>query len=317
MASNNSPVLPRALISSVSSASIWEGSMVQESECNPQQILNSSEDQQVNHSESTDDSPLSAQEQQGSSDDPADAWFNAAGILLSLKHAAAERSARMGNPTDTPQWTPSVGDPSISQSQTSSISMDGFASASVDTAVFLSAAVHNPCGAECAQDFYSGSIFQEETVLSDRESSDVPGSKANKCRLCDKVYARPSTLRTHMRTHSGEKPYQCHICMKSFSQDANLTAHLRIHSGEKPFKCLVCDRRFAQSSSVTTHMRTHTGERPYRCKMCSRGFADSSTLTKHLRTHTGEKPYKCKICQLKFSQSGNLNRHMRVHEHGM
>ena len=55
MASNNSPVLPRALISSVSSASIWEGSMVQESECNPQQILNSSEDQQVNHSESTDD----------------------------------------------------------------------------------------------------------------------------------------------------------------------------------------------------------------------------------------------------------------------
>lgn len=29
--------------------------MVQESECNPQQILNSSEDQQVNHSESTDD----------------------------------------------------------------------------------------------------------------------------------------------------------------------------------------------------------------------------------------------------------------------
>ena len=127
--------------------------------------------------------------------------------------------------------------------ETSSISMDGFASASVDTAVFLSAAVHNPCGAECTQDFYSGSIFQEETVLSDRESSDVPGSKANKCRLCDKVYARPSTLRTHMRTHSGEKPYQCHICMKSFSQDANLTAHLRIHSGEKPFKCLVCDRR--------------------------------------------------------------------------
>ena len=29
--------------------------MVQENECNPQQILNSSEDQQVNHSESTDD----------------------------------------------------------------------------------------------------------------------------------------------------------------------------------------------------------------------------------------------------------------------
>lgn len=62
--------------------------------------------------------PLS-QEQSSSSDDPADAWFNAAGILLSLKHAAAERSARMGNPMDAyvVQWAPSGNDPSIAQLQ--------------------------------------------------------------------------------------------------------------------------------------------------------------------------------------------------------
>ncbi|XP_020623883.1 protein glass-like [Orbicella faveolata] len=303
MASNNNP-LPRAIFSPVPCGSLWGGSDVTEGECGPQQILHSA-DNQLNQSESADISPLS-QGQPPVSDDPADAWFNAAGILLSLKHAAAERSARMGNPVEISQWNPSTSEPTIVQPQTTN----------VDAAAFLSNAIPNPDDPECPQDFYSGPIFQEETVQSQNDSSDEPGTKANKCRLCDKVYARPSTLRTHMRTHSGEKPYQCHICMKSFSQDANLTAHLRIHSGEKPFKCLVCDRRFAQSSSVTTHMRTHTGERPYRCKMCARGFADSSTLTKHLRTHTGEKPYKCKICQLKFSQSGNLNRHMRVHEHG-
>ena len=122
--------------------------------------------------------------------------------------------------------------------------MDGFPPANVDAAAFLSNAASSQCGPDCPQDFYSGSIFQEETVQCEKDSSDGPETKANKCRLCDKVYARPSTLRTHMRTHSGEKPYQCHICMKSFSQDANLTAHLRIHSGEKPFKCLVCDRRY-------------------------------------------------------------------------
>lgn len=165
---------------------------------------------------------------------------------------------------------------------------------------------------------YDGEMASCGSAVSSSSGSSAGGGgsgqgKANLCRVCGKTYARPSTLKTHMRTHSGERPYRCGDCHKSFSQAANLTAHVRTHSGEKPFRCQICDRRFSQSSSVTTHMRTHSGERPYRCRMCKKAFSDSSTLTKHMRIHSGEKPYQCKLCLLRFSQSGNLNRHMRVH----
>lgn len=56
--------------------------------------------------------------------------------------------------------------------------------------------------------------------------------RTNQCSVCGRNYARPSTLKTHLRTHTNERPFKCNVCFKTFSQAANLTAHQRVHTGK-------------------------------------------------------------------------------------
>ncbi|KAI8365185.1 uncharacterized protein BYT42DRAFT_505620 [Radiomyces spectabilis] len=56
------------------------------------------------------------------------------------------------------------------------------------------------------------------------------------CPYCQKAFTRPSSLRTHTYSHTGEKPFECteEGCGRKFSVQSNLRRHLRIHRLNRP-----------------------------------------------------------------------------------
>ncbi|KAF2278124.1 uncharacterized protein EI97DRAFT_245882 [Westerdykella ornata] len=67
-------------------------------------------------------------------------------------------------------------------------------------------------------------------------SSKVSSStqKKHKCKVCDKRFTRPSSLQTHIYSHTGEKPFACEVkgCGRCFSVVSNLRRHQKVHRGE-------------------------------------------------------------------------------------
>jgi len=55
--------------------------------------------------------------------------------------------------------------------------------------------------------------------------------KKHKCRVCEKRFTRPSSLQTHLYSHTGEKPFACDVagCGRNFSVVSNLRRHRKVH----------------------------------------------------------------------------------------
>ncbi|KAI1717799.1 zinc-finger double domain-containing protein [Ditylenchus destructor] len=139
------------------------------------------------------------------------------------------------------------------------------------------------------------------------------GQKNFKCDVCSYASTRSDALRRHMCTHTNERPHKCDQCPYAAITNNHLKVHKRIHTGERPYKCPHCTYASSRSHVLRIHMLSHTGEKPHKCQLCNYACVNSGNLIVHMRKHTGEKPHKCSYCAFESATSVNLKLHILTH----
>ncbi|XP_028454389.1 zinc finger protein 846-like [Perca flavescens] len=139
----------------------------------------------------------------------------------------------------------------------------------------------NPPSATAEYSDFTNNIHMNATKELTIQPKPVKPTNRFECLFCGKIFNYLSSLKVHIRRHSGEKPFSCSVCGKRFAQKTYLKLHQRVHSGEKPYSCPDCGKSFSQKSSLNIHLRTHTGEKPYSCVDCGKCYAYKYGLNHH------------------------------------
>ncbi|XP_022062098.2 zinc finger and BTB domain-containing protein 40 isoform X1 [Acanthochromis polyacanthus] len=165
---------------------------------------------------------------------------------------------------------------------------------------------------ECPEKLANQRALQRHRAEVHRNTGRVKKKVA--CDLCGRTFAHPSGMIYHKRTeHFEEKPFACEECGAKFGANSSLKNHMRLHTGEKPYRCKHCDMSFSVAAALAYHTKKkHSEGKMYVCQYCKAVFAQSIELTRHVRTHTGDRPYVCRECGKGYSQASGLTVHLHT-----
>jgi len=134
------------------------------------------------------------------------------------------------------------------------------------------------------------------------------------CDVCGKSLSNSRLLRAHKNAiHLKARAYLCNFCGHNTTSQSSLRIHLRQHTGEKPFSCSECNYCTADHNSLRRHRMKHSGEKKYKCPHCDYASIQSSTFKAHLNSKHPELSeqliFSCKLCTFKTVREQSLELH--------
>ena len=102
-----------------------------------------------------------------------------------------------------------------------------------------------------------------------------------KCNQCNKSYKTNGHLKDHIQIqHLKIKKFICEICQKKFGRISTLKSHMKIHTGEKNYKCHIegCNKYFAEKGNMEIHYKRHLNK--LNRKNIKSNFSDNDNITR-------------------------------------
>lgn len=132
----------------------------------------------------------------------------------------------------------------------------------------------------------------------------------HQCGQCTKVFAYPSLLTAHLKSHEGEKPFKCGICARFFSNANAFRLHSESrHMVDGKFPCEICQEILNEATELIVHMKTHSENDTLKCHSCYARFSLLKDLETHVCGNFGGKPLKCTLCNIEYPDTASYCQH--------